>query len=296
MPGIAHRAVPALTHDPASRLGAAIVLSTIVHAVALFGVTFKLPDLKNLPDLSNQMEVVLVNSKSAGKPRKADALAQANLDGGGDTDAKHRAKSPLPVLADAERTQPEAAQRVEQLEQEAQRLMSRIKGQRKVLSQNRPEQAQPANSAPADTTDLVQRSLEIARLEAQISRDWDDYQKRPRRKFIGARTREYRFAQYVEDWRLKIERIGNLNYPEAAKQQRIFGNLQLTVSIKSDGSVESVEINRSSGQKILDTAAVRIVQLAAPYASFPPDIRRDTDILSITRTWIFTRSDQLVSE
>lgn len=295
MPGIVHRAVPALTHDPTSRLGAAIVLSTIVHTVALFGVTFVLPAPRSLPDLLNRMEVVLVNSKSATRPNRADALAQANLDGGGDTDAKRRARSPLPVLADSERTQLEATQRVEQLEQEARRLMSRIQSQKKLdPPRNQPEQAQPA--APSDTADLVQRSLEIARLEAQISRDRDDYQSRPRRTFIGARTREYRFAQYVEDWRLKIERIGNLNYPEAAKRDRIFGNLQLTVSIKSDGSVESIEINRSSGQKILDAAAVRIVQLAAPYASLPPNIRRDTDILSITRTWIFTRSDQLESE
>ena len=147
-----------------------------------------------------------------------------------------------------------------------------------------------------DTAELIQRSLEIARLEAQISKNWDDYQQRPRRRFIGARTQEYRFAQYVEDWRIKIERIGNLNYPEVAKQQGIFGSLQLTVSIKSDGAVDNVEINRSSGKKVLDAAAVRIVQLAAPYAPFPADIRRDTDILSITRTWIFTRSDQLVSE
>lgn len=293
MPGIVHRAVPVLTHDPTSRLGAAIVLSTIMHAVALFGVTFVLPAPRSLPDLLNRMEVVLVNSKSATRPNRADVLAQANLDGGGDTDAKRRARSPLPVLADSERTQLEATQRVEQLEQEARRLMSRIQSQKKLdPPRNQPEQA----PAPAEITDLVQRSLEIARLEAQISRDRDDYQNRPRRTFIGARAREYRFAQYVEDWRLKIERIGNLNYPEAAKRDRIFGNLQLTVSIKSDGSVESIEINRSSGQKILDAAAVRIVRLAAPYASLPPDIRRDTDILSITRTWIFTRSDQLESE
>lgn len=296
MPGIVYRAVPALTHDPTSRLGAAIVLSTIMHAVALFGVTFVLPAPRSFPELLNRMEVVLVNSKSATRPKRADALAQANLDGGGDTDAKRRARNPLPVLADSERTQLEATQRVEQLEQEARRLMSRIQSQKKLdPPRNPPEQAQPA--APSDTTDLVQRSLEIARLEAQISRDRDDYQKRPRKNFFPtARTREYRFAQYVEDWRLKIERIGNLNYPEAAKRDRIFGKLQLTVSIKSDGSVENVEINRSSGQKILDAAAVRIVRLAAPYAPLPPDIRRDTDILSITRTWIFTRSDQLESE
>ena len=142
----------------------------------------------------------------------------------------------------------------------------------------------------------MQKSLEAARLEAQISRDWDNYQKRPKRKFIGARTQEYRFARYVEDWRMKVEKVGNLNYPEAARQQKLYGQLQLTVSISADGSVESVEINRSSGHKVLDAAASRIVELAAPYAPFPEDIRKDTDILGITRTWIFTRADQLASE
>jgi protein TonB len=142
----------------------------------------------------------------------------------------------------------------------------------------------------------MSKSLEIARLEAQISKDWDAYQKRPRRRFIGARTQEFRFARYIEDWRLKVERVGTLNYPQAARDQKIYGSLQMTVSIKADGTVEKVEINRSSGQKILDEAALRIVQLAAPYAAFPSDISKDTDILGITRTWTFTRSDQLLTE
>ncbi|MBI2313060.1 MAG: TonB family protein [Betaproteobacteria bacterium] len=288
-----------MTHDPTPRFGVAIVLSTIVHAVLLFGVTFVLPDPRALSDLTSKLEVVLVNSKSVTRPDQADALAQARLDGGGNTDDRRRAKSPLPVLADDTRTQLEtsAAKRVEQLEQEAQRLMSQVRSRKTVNPvQDQPERTPQASAERVDTSELIQRSLEIARLEAQIAKDWDDYQKRPRRRFIGARTQEYRFAQYVEDWRIKIERIGNLNYPEAAKRERIFGSLQLTVSIKSDGTVETVELNRSSGQKVLDAAALRIVKLAAPYAPFPADIRRDTDILSITRTWIFTRSDQLVSE
>jgi protein TonB len=103
------------------------------------------------------------------------------------------------------------------------------------------------------------------------------------------------FARYVEDWRAKVERVGNLNYPEAARQQKLYGSLQLTVSIKSDGSVEKVEINRSSGSKILDAAAIRIVELAAPYAAFSDEMRSKVDILGITRTWIFTKADQLAT-
>ena len=142
----------------------------------------------------------------------------------------------------------------------------------------------------------MNKSLEIARLEAQISKDWDSYQKRPRRQFVGARTKEYRFARYIDDWRMKIERIGTLNYPAAARDQKIYGSLQLTVSIRADGNVDTVEINRSSGHKVLDEAAFRIVRMAAPYARFPPDIRRDTDILVITRTWNFAQGDRLFGD
>jgi len=142
----------------------------------------------------------------------------------------------------------------------------------------------------------MSRGMEIARLEAQIAREWEEYQQRPRRRFIGARAQEFRFARYIEDWRAKVERVGELNYPQAARDQKLYGNLLVTVSIKSDGSVDRVEINRPSGHRILDAAVLRIVQLAAPFAAFPPDIARDTDILSITRVWTFTRSDQLVTE
>jgi periplasmic protein TonB len=155
---------------------------------------------------------------------------------------------------------------------------------------------QGPGKSDAEARDLVEKSLEIARLEAQIRRDFQAYQERPKRKFIGARASEYRFAQYVDNWRLKVERIGNLNYPAEAKARRIYASLQLTVAIKADGEVESVEINKSSGYKFLDQAALRIVRLAAPFDRFPDNIRADTDILHITRTWTFTREDQVLAE
>ncbi len=276
-------------------LAAALALSLVLHAFALFGIGYVLPNPRHSANLLKPLQVVLVNSKSKSRPAKADALAQSNLDGGGNTPQDRRAKSPLPTLADDRQFTPEqAARRVQQLEQEAVRLLAQIKSTHSVAQEKTPKQ-QPASERMTGE-DLVQRSLAIARLEAEISKDFDAYQKLPRRTFIGARTQEYRFAQYIEDWRIKVERVGNLNYPEAARQKRIFGSLQLTVSIRADGSVESVEVTRPSGQRILDAAAMRIVKLAAPYAPLPPDIRKDTDILSITRTWTFTSSDSLESE
>jgi len=284
--------------DDWSRFQYAVMASFMLHALVLFGVTFRPPDLSKLDSIAPPLEVVLVNSKSAHRVMNADALAQHNLDGGGNTDLDRRAKSPLPVT----RHDKQASQltlesrRVQQLEQEARKLMTQVRSETRVESSPAQPQPQTETRLAPDSTDLMTRSLEIARLEARISKDWDSYQKRPHRRFIGARAQEYRFARYVDDWRLKVERIGTLNYPQAARDQKMYGSLQLTVSIRADGTVENVEINRSSGQKLLDQAALRIVELGAPYAMFPPDISKDTDILSITRTWNFTRSDQLFTE
>ncbi len=274
----------------------ALVVSLAVHITVIIGVGFRLPIVPRWDAPHNVMDVVLVNSKSAARPAKADALAQANLDGGGNTDEKRRASSPFPTAdeRDPSRELKAAEARRRQLEAEAQELMTRMKSKAAVA----PLEVVPQGAAQADAEakDLVQKSLEIARLEAQIRRDYQAYQERPKRKFVGARAQEYRFAQNVDNWRLKIERIGNLNYPAEAKARRIYGRLQLTVAIKADGEVEAIEINRSSGHKVLDQAAIRIVRLAAPFERFPESIKADTDILHITRTWTFTRADQVLAE
>ncbi|MDD2720042.1 MAG: energy transducer TonB [Gallionella sp.] len=272
----------------------AMLFSIALHAFALFGISLVLPDPRSAQDVMQPLHVVLVNSKSKSKPVKADALAQANLDGGGNTQDDRQAKSMLPNIGDDRRITPEqAAKQVAQLEEESRRVLSQIKSDHKI---QQPQPKKQQSTAALTSEELVQRSLEIARLEAQIDRNNDYYQKLPRRKFIGARTQEYRYAQYIEDWRVKVERIGNLNYPEQARRDKLFGKLQLSVSIKADGSVESIEVSRSSGHRILDAAAMRIVKLAAPFAPLPPDISKDVDILTITRTWSFTSSDRLESE
>ncbi len=278
-------------------LAYAIGFSVLVHVIVLT-IHFKPFDLKNLSDKGPPLEVALVNAKTVAKPSKADLLAQANLDGGGNTDEKRRAKTPLPVLPKNSPDQQVAVatQKVESLERRTQELMTQLRSAPPVAPLvQKPTEAVERTDLPT-ANELMQRTLEAMRLEAQIAKDMDAYQKRPKRKFVGARAEEYRFARYVEDWRAKIERVGNLNYPEAARQQRLYGSLLLTVSIKSDGSVENVELNRTSGNRILDAAAVKIVEMSGPFAAFPPDIRRDTDILHITRTWTFTKADSLVAD
>ncbi|NDP43134.1 MAG: energy transducer TonB [Aromatoleum sp.] len=283
--------------DPQKRLLTyALGISIAVHSV-LLAIRFAPFDLKQMLDRGPPLEVALVNAKSPTKPTKADILAQANLDGGGNTDANRRAKTPLPVLPkdSANNEISVATQQVDRLQQQTEELLTQLRSAPLAPAAPKPTEQTEKPELPT-ATELMQRTLEAMRLEAQIAKDMDAYQKRPKRRFVGARAEEYRFARYVEDWRLKIERIGNLNYPEAARQLKLYGSLLITVSIRSDGSVEHVEVDRSSGQRVLDAAAVKIVQMAAPYAPFPPDIRRDTDILHITRTWSFTRADELRSE
>ena len=273
------------------RISLAMLFSIALHAFILLGIAIVLPKPNGAASLMQPLHVVLVNSKSKSKPVKADALAQANLDGGGNTAENRQAKSMLPNISDDSQVSPEqAAQQVAHLEDESHRMMTRLKSGYKIATQA------PSQPKSDSAEDLVQRSLEIARLEAQISRNNDYYQHMPRRKFVGARTQEYRFAQYIEDWRIKVERIGNLNYPEQARREQLYGKLQLSVSIRADGSVESIEVSHSSGHRLLDAAAMRIVKLASPFAPLPPDITKDTDILTITRTWSFSPSDRLESE
>jgi protein TonB len=276
------------------RIAFASALSLALHTFLLFGISFTVPDARNLQKKLEPLEVTLVNASSRARPSKASAYAQSNLDGGGNVEDDRHAGSPFPVLGNDSRFTPEqATQRVKTLEQEIKRLLTQKKSTYRI--DQRDDIPQKVDSTLSGQ-DLVQRSLEIARLEAEINKNLSLYEKMPKRKFIGARTQEYRYAQYVEDWRGKVERIGNLNYPEAARRQKLHGKLQLTVNIRADGSVESVEVNNSSGQRILDAAAMRIVRLAAPYSPFPPDIRKEIDVLSITRTWMFTTDDQLEAE
>lgn len=277
-------------------LAIGIAVSIFVHGFVL-AINFA-PDLKPKQKAIDQpLEVVLVNARSKQKPVDPQALAQASLDGGGNTDQDRRAKTPLPASKrDQTGDQLVSTQsRVQELEALQQKLLAEAQAKTAVREEERrveqPEPTPQAVPLPSGT-DLAARAMAMARLEAEIARNVDDYNKRPRKKFVGARTQEYRFAQYIEDWRQKVERIGNLNYPSAARG-RIYGNLTLTVEIRSDGEIEQIYVSRSSGQPLLDEAAQRIVRMAAPYAPFSPDIRRDFEILSITRTWSFTQGDQL---
>ncbi len=275
-------------------LATAIGSSIVLHAVVL-AIHFNFPIAPRQQSSEQRMDVVLVNARTRERPARAEVLAQANLDRGGNVDERRRARSPLPVTEPKNpgRDLSDAQRRVRELEAKQQELLAMARAtQLKIAAP--PTKSTPAEEAAPQPTgrDLADLALAAMRLQAQIDRQIDDYQKRPRKKFIGANAAEYRFAQYEEEWRAKVERVGTVNYPAEARG-KLYGNLRLTVSIRPDGSVDSVELDRSSGLKVLDAAAFRIVRMAAPYATFPASIRRDTDLLVITRTWFFSQGDKI---
>ncbi len=273
----------------------ALLTSLLIH-VTLLALGVSLPRVNPDNLFHPPLELVLVNSKSVRPPDHADALAQSNLDGGGNTDADRHAQSPLPASAlDAQQQDVRLAEeQVRQLEAENRQLMLQLKARQAMVqttagtsTEGAPDSSDSGHAADPRT------QQEMAKLEARIARQYMAYEKRPRKLFIGARTREYAFARYVEDWRVKIERIGNQHYPPLAREDKIFGKLQLTVSIRADGSLESIVINKSSGSPLLDQAAVSIVRMSAPFSPFPQDMRNRADVIAITRTWSFEPGNQL---
>ncbi len=242
------------------------------------------------------LDVVLVNSKHRTRPKDAQAKAQANLDGGGNTEDPRRATTPLPPSA--QNTQGDdlvaAQQRVAQLENLQREMMTQLKSEKAVRTDLKLEEKLPPQEQP-NGMDLITRSMAMARMEAQIEKQVDDYNQRPRKKFLGTRTEEYLPAQYVEDWRQKVERVGNLNYPAEARG-KLYGNLTIYIEISSEGELVRAEIQRSSGQKVLDEAALRILRLAAPFGRFPPELKRQYDVLAFARVWAFTQTDQLKAQ
>ena len=289
---------PAIT--PTDRIGLTLCLAIITHAVVVLGVTFTNEDI--LPPRYDSMEIILVQQKSEA-PEEARLLAQANLEGGGDTNDKVTPATPLPTpFPDnvAEMTIPTTAEAFVESDADSSRTVltananeaeiltesSNIKTETITDSEDKIEKPKLDRKLPTASA-LLSNSMKIAALSAEIERKLETRAERPRRKFISASTKEFIYAAYMESWRAKVERIGNLNYPDSARRQGLSGNLILDVALSRDGSLNDIIIRRSSGHKVLDDAAIRIVRLAAPYSPFPPNIQAETDILHITRTWQF---------
>ena len=276
-------------HSSNDRFAVSILMALGLHAAVLLGVGFVL-DFKPLTHPLETLDVVLVNWRSESNPDEADFLAQASQQGGGEATEASRPSQEnsgvSPGLADG-------ADPVDQLEQassavDAAREQLLVEDARSEFTQQITSIEQPDSPLPTAAM-LMQQSMAMARLQPGIQRDRESQSKLPRRKWISANTREYEFATYMQAWVAKVERVGNLNYPEEVRRLKLVGDLIMTVGVNQDGSVESIEVMRSSGLPQLDQAATRIVRLAGPYSPLGEQISGNVDVLHITRTWRFSR-------
>ena len=279
---------------PTERLSATLALSLVAFGVLILGVGFA---RDSAAPITPTLDVILTETRSDAAPEDADFIAQANNQGGGDSDVAERPReeqlAPVPkpepglapetLIAQAPPPEPEPTPRLLSTTSPSEFALPVPKDQRET---------EPSALDPG--RELVEQSMEMARLAAEIERRQELRAKRPKRKFVSASTKEYEYASYLRAWVVKVERVGNLNYPDEARRRGLGGRLVMTVAVRRDGSIEEILLNRSSGLGVLDQAAMRIVRLSEP---FPPLPRTDEniDVLHITRTWQF-RNGSVESE
>ncbi|KTT17075.1 energy transducer TonB [Pseudomonas fulva] len=281
---------------PVDRLGFTLFLAALVHLALILGVGFT---VVKPAQISRTMDITLATFKSEKPPEKADFQAQDNQQGSGTLDKKAVPKTTeLAPFQDTKINKitpsPAARPEVPPPPQKSAVATKAPKAQ-KVEPKPRESKPQPKPSTPVREFDSSQLSSQIASLEAELANEQQQYAKRPRiHRLNAASTMRDKGAWYKEEWRKKVERVGNLNYPDEARRQQIYGNLRMMVSINRDGSLYEVLVLESSGQPVLDQAAQRIVRLAAPFAPFTGDLA-EYDRLEIIRTWRFARGDRLSS-
>jgi protein TonB len=273
------------------RLGVTMLFSLVAHAVLALGITFEFE--KPAPRLPS-LDVILVQSANSERPDKADFIAQANNSGGGESERAHRPSQPLsgplptPVAGVAPMPLEDAAPKPS-APTPTEVLTRRESSLRVATAREQPD----APPRPAEVErEAEQRKLEMARLAQEIQRESEQYAKRPKKKYISANTSEYEFAAYMRAWVARIERIGNLNYPDEARRRQLHGQLVLTVGLERSGRIKSIDVIQSSGHKLLDEAAMRIVRLAEPFPALP-ETKEPVDELYISRTWQFLPGDVL---
>lgn len=276
------------------RLSATMVLSLLLHGMLVLGVGFALDEAA---PLAPTLDVILTETTSPLTQAQADFLAQASNQGGGEHERSTRPRDDQAGRA------VQAESGVAPIELRAQSPTAQPPPQARVVASQRGQEALPdADARPqADDSALprgeqkIERDLAMARLAAEIHLRSERYAKRPKRKFVSASTQEWAYAGYLRDWVDRVQRVGNLNYPDEARRRQLAGELVISVAIRRDGSVERADIIRSSGIRLLDDAALRIARLAEPYPPLPVT-EEEIDILHVTRTWQFLPGGELIDD
>jgi len=241
------------------------VLSVVAHLIVVLGISFVLPSQAETSSIAPPLKITLVTEQSLQKLENVENLAQFDSVG-----EENDAGAPLLPTSGSPPKQTQAERERKLVEEQA----------NATFNTDQPvNQAQPVS--PIVSREELRNSIDIAYLNAQA---------KPREKFVSANARASEVAPYLENWRLLVERVGNLNYPDAAKRDEIEGDLVMDVTVNADGSVAAVKILRSSGNKVLDDGAERIVHLAAPFDSFSEEMKKEYDTLHIIRTWQFSQN------
>jgi protein TonB len=282
-------------------LSIAIGASVLVHGT-LLAVHFAAPDAFRLKNADPGLEVILVNAKHSRPPVKAEALAQADLDGGGNADAG-RAKSPLPDTRKVQNGESErvAARKIAELEQQQQQIMAQMRHITPVAAPLMAEKRKPNEPPPVAGKDRIDSATAVARMEAEIAKNIEDYNKRPKKTQITPSTRQVGYALYYKTLQEKVEKLGTLNFPQQ-NGKKLYGELVISIPIFQDGSIYEkdggVHVERSSGNPALDRAAVAIVRRSAPFGRFPDNMRsggRD-DVWEVITRFKFTRDEGMQAE
>ncbi len=283
---------PVLGED--QRLGATLVLSLLVHGVLILGLGFALDDAA---PVMPTLDVILTETSSPLTPKQADFLAQANNQGGGEHDKTNRPRDTqigrVPQLEDGVAPKPLTAQTPAPQPPPTARVVSTLQADTRTPMPEATPQTDPSQLPVGQ--EKIDRDLAMARLAAEIHLRSQRYAKRPKRKFVSASTQEYEYATYLRAWVDRVERVGNLNYPDEARRRRLSGQLVVSIAIRRNGTVERAEIITSSGIPLLDSTALRIVKLAEPYPALPRT-KDNIDVLHVTRTWNFLPGGELIDQ
>jgi len=278
---------PALDSSPVTatdRFALTLFFAVVLHAMIILGITFGTPDPDPPENDLPTLDITIAN-RSTPPPEAADYLAQTSQDGGGNVTEKVRPQQAIPEQAPAvARQQPVPAPT---------QVVTATTSETRI----RQEDTTVPETERQDPTaaELIERSLEMVNLSEEINQSLQAYAKRPKQVYVSARTQEFKYANYMAEWVKKVERVGNLNYPDAARREGISGKLLLDVALNPDGSVRNISVVKTSGHAVIDDAAIRIVRLAGPYPPFPPEISKEADVLHITRTWEFSTTHNLTS-
>jgi protein TonB len=271
------------------RFSFTLFVALALHAIIVLGITFA----PEPPRSSAQtMDITLSQFDDEAEPDQADFLAQTNQQGSGSEEEPLEMTSPQPSDVsqnDIQPVQPEPPSRTEPVPRQEQSV---VKTESSVeRSTPDPVAAEPDVDEPLPVREkksLMERSLEIASLEARFDEQRQAYARKPRvMRATAASTLASTNASYVRHWVDKVVRVGNINYPSEARRSSLYGNARILVSLRKDGTVKELSILESSGSTVLDDAAIRIVRMAAPFAPFPDSLKEDVDELEIIRTWVF---------